>query len=84
MKVKFYDQKLKLGRKLVVVVVVVVVGWILLVVVRVCLFLLFFFFLKHSQLPPGLSTPGFVLGGCLFQTGANVGKAEPWMEQGDG
>lgn len=43
MKVKFYDQKLKLGRKL----FFVVVGWILLVVMRVCLFLLF---LKRSQL----------------------------------
>lgn len=58
MKVKFYDQKLKLGRKL----VFVVVGQILLVVP-----LFIFAFSKAQPTPPAHGTPGFLGDACSKQ-----------------
>lgn len=75
MKVKFYDQKLKLGRKLF---FVVVVGWMLWVVTGACLFLLF---LKGSQ--PWGSALGAFWGVCSKQVLAGgscaLGRARGWV-----
>lgn len=76
MKVKFYDQKLKLGRKLFC--FVAVVGWILLVVMRICLFLLFS---KAQPTPLGLGTLGFLGGACSKQV-LMWGKLSPGQSKG--
>lgn len=78
MKVKFYDQKLKLGRKLYF--FVVVMGWILLVVRRVCLFLLF---LKRSQLLRVSALWAFWGDACSKQV-LTWGKPSPGQSEGMG
>lgn len=70
MKVKFYDQKLKLGRKL----VFVVVGRILLVVP-----LFIFLFSKAQPTTPARGAPGFLGDACSKQV-LRWGK----LSQGDG